>query len=117
MRKKASIVDTWAKDHLRKVKKFLIETMEIYEYTHLLEKCMIYFSNQWKNQSNKFTKQIRVLKKIKSLGEDAIKKEDLLGGEDLNALQNWLDMMEFKRDMLDQYIAKVWKGIHHFWAR
>lgn len=48
-----------------------------------------------------------MLKKIKDLGEEAIKKEDLLGGEDSNVLQASIDALEFKLDVVNQCRDKV----------
>lgn len=48
--------------------------MEIYEDSQFIERSLILHSTQWEAHSNKFLKQVRVLKKIMGLETNMIKK-------------------------------------------
>lgn len=89
-----SSLKTWTIDQLIKVRAFLQDTIEIYEDSHLLENALILCRKQWKSQLDGFVKAIKLLKRIKGLGENVIKGEDILKGEDISNLKRCVDILE-----------------------
>lgn len=56
----------------------------------------------WEVRIGDFTKKCKKLNKILALGEEVIKNEHLLGGDDFDNLQSYILIIEFKIEVLEQ---------------
>lgn len=69
---------------------FLQDTLKVFSEAHDNEKALVTYSKQWEQHILHLSQLHKMLKKIQSLGEETIAKEDLLGGESIGNLLSYI---------------------------
>lgn len=75
-----------------------LDTLEFATSTVMskMEKTIRVCSTNWEVRIRDFMKKCKNLNKMLALGEEVIKNEDLLGGDDFGSLQSCIFIIEFK---------------------